>query len=125
MSTAVMPKISAHEVEVNGSLGADGIVRTPGSVHDRRMVRRRGSRQQGKALEFLGHSVEYLVDSRLFTTDEVVAKNDREAVQILMRASREVFAECPEVITVGRRMKRMYWRVIKDVFGYDRRKMEG
>ena len=123
MSTAVMPKISAQE-EGKGFLGADGIVRTPGGVHDRRMVRRRGSREQGKALEFLGHSVEYLVDSRLFTKDEAVARNDREAVQILMRASREVFAECPEVITVGRRVKRAYWRMVSRVFGYDRRRRE-
>ncbi len=124
MSTAVMPKISAHEGEASGVLGADGMVRTPGGVHDRRMVRRRGSREQGKALEFLGHSVEYLVDSRLFTKDEVVARNDREAVQILMRASREVFAECPEVVTISRRMKRTYWCMVKNLFGYDRRKGE-
>ena len=88
------------------------------------MIRRRGSREQGRALEFLGHSVEYLVDSRLVTKDEVVARNDREAVQILMRASREVFAECPEVISVGRRLKRTYWCVVKNLFGYDRRKSE-
>ncbi len=124
MTTAVMPKIGTREdepMEVLQDRAEAGVIRTPGGVHDRRMVRRRGNMEQGKALELLGHSVEYLVDSRLFTKDEVEARNDREAVQILMRLSRAVFAECPEVISVRRRLTRWYWRTVRSATGYDRR----
>lgn len=67
-------------------------------------VRRRASRSQGQALETLGHAVEYLVDSRLFTMDQSAAASDAAAAQLLMRASRAVFAECPEVISIQRRL---------------------
>ena len=77
----------------------------PGEV----TVRRRGSVQQGQALETLGHAVEYLVDSRLFALGEAAeqeARNSQDAVQILMRASRGVFLECPEVVPLRRRIGR-------------------
>lgn len=69
-------------------------------------VRRRGSVDQGRALESLGHAVEYLVDSRLFQTGDVNQRSEQEAVQILMRMSRAVFAECPEVISIQTRLRR-------------------
>ena len=69
-----------------------------------RMVRRRGNLEQGRALEMLGHAVEYLADSQLFLTDEAGVRHSREAVQILMRCSLAVFLECPEVIPVSRRL---------------------
>ena len=120
MATATLPKLGMHP-EDNALISVDGIVRNTGADNDRRMVRRRGNMVQGKALEMLGHSVEYLVDSRLFAKDEAEAQNDREAVQILMRCSRAVFAECPEVISVKRRLVRWYWRTIRSSIGYDRR----
>lgn len=70
------------------------------------LVRRRGDREQGRALEALGHAVEYLVDSRMFLIGESNREADAEAVQILMRASRSVFESCPEVVPVGRRFRR-------------------
>ncbi len=69
-------------------------------------VRRRGSREQGRALEMLGHAVEYLVDSRLFRRADDDLRADEEAVQILMRLSRVVFAECPEVVSLRRQIGR-------------------
>ncbi len=71
-----------------------------------RAVRRRGNLEQGRALETLGHAVEYLTDSQLFLTDEAGARHSQEAVQILMRCSRAVFMECPEVVPVRRRLSR-------------------
>lgn len=73
-----------------------------------RVVRRRGSLQQGQALETLGHAVEYLVDSRMFLVELGAGdqKQDQEAVQILMRLSRAVFQECPEIVPIRRRMSR-------------------
>ncbi len=120
MSTAVLPTVAAHEGLIEAER-VDAVVRTPGGVNDRRVVRRRGTQEQGRALELLGHSIEYLVDSRLFTADETEARNDREAVQLLMRMSRGVFAECAEVISMERRMKRGFWKMLKRVSGHDRR----
>jgi hypothetical protein len=68
-------------------------------------IRRRGSLEQGRALETLGHAVEYLIDSRLFDGADHNQRDEHEAVQILMRLSRAVFAECPQVISVGRRLR--------------------
>jgi hypothetical protein len=72
-----------------------------------RPVRRRGSLQQGRALESLGHAVEYLVDSRMFLIDQTNPKADQEALGILMRLSREVFMECPEVVTLWTKVERL------------------
>lgn len=69
-------------------------------------VRRRGTLAQGQALETLGHAVEYLIDSGMFHQDAIDTRANQEAVQILMRLSRLVFAECPEVIPVRRRFAR-------------------
>jgi hypothetical protein len=71
-------------------------------------VRRRGTLEQGRALEALGHAVQYLVDSQLFGTGETNLRGDHEAVQILMRMSRAVFAECPEVVSLRRRVGRWF-----------------
>ncbi len=68
-------------------------------------VPRRGTLQQGKALEILGHALDYLVDSRMFLVDEPATAADREAVQILAGLSRAVFAECAEVRSLRRRWR--------------------
>ena len=78
---------------------------TPNFAQPAPAPRRRASPSQGRALEALGHAVEYLVDSRLFTLDESAAASDAAAAQLLMRASRAVFAECPEVISLQRRLR--------------------
>lgn len=99
MSVVVMPSRS----QVSDALSA-----TPRQAPERvsgGAVTRRGTVEQGRALEVLGHAVEYLVDSRLFTLDEGTLKSDGEAVQIMMRLSRAVFAECPQVISGRRPLK--------------------
>ncbi len=73
-----------------------------------RLVRRRANQQQGRALEILGHAVEYLADSRLFLPEEEAysSRNNQDAMQLLMRMSRAVFSECREVVTLWERMGR-------------------
>ena len=56
---------------------------------------------QGQSLEMLGHAIEYLVDSRMHRDCGLSSLADSEAQQILMRLSREVFAECAEVAASG------------------------
>jgi hypothetical protein len=70
-----------------------------------RIVRRRPDRQQGQALEILGHALEYLVDSRMYLSKEPKTRADAEAIHILSRCSREVFATCPEVVSLRQRVK--------------------
>lgn len=67
-------------------------------------VRRRANLQQGRALENIGHAIEYLVDSRLFITSGLDDRAEHQAIQILMRASRAVFAECAEVLPLRRQL---------------------
>jgi hypothetical protein len=76
------------------------------AVESLQPIKRRGSLEQGRALETLGHAVEYLVDSRLFHAGCHNQTDEQEAIQILMRMSRAVFSECPEVVTLGRRLGR-------------------
>ncbi len=75
---------------------------------ENRVSRRRASFDQGRALETLGHAVEYLVDSGLFVTEEngQAAKARQEAIQILMQMSRLVFSECREVVSLWERLGR-------------------
>ena len=40
----------------------------------------------------------------MFLRDERNQRDEDEAIQILMRLSRAVFAECPEVVPVRRRL---------------------
>ena len=119
MSTALLPQVSTEETGLKRSPTME---RTPGGPNDRRVIRRRGSPAQGQALEVLGHAIEYLVDSRLFSSNRREAEDDREAAQILMVLSRAVFEECPEVISVRRQLKRMGWKMVRRVTGYDRRR---
>lgn len=70
------------------------------------VLRRRANMEQGKALEILGHAIEYLADSRMFLYQETSTPGDGEAIHILMRLSRNVFAQCDEVVPAGRRLRR-------------------
>jgi hypothetical protein len=77
-------------------------------------TRRRGSPAQGLALESLGHAVEYLVDSRMFLLGEHNRAAESEAVQILMRMSRQVFAECPVVEPAFSGLRRFWTKYFAD-----------
>ncbi len=61
-------------------------------------ISRRPGREQGLALEQLGHAVEYLIDSRMFLTGIAYTRAEEQALQILMAASREVFEGCPAIV---------------------------
>jgi hypothetical protein len=74
--------------------------------------------QTGRALESLGHAVEYLVDSRLFLVDEPATRADSEALHLLMRLSREVFEERKErkeLISSDRRLRLREWITSRSV----------
>lgn len=75
------------------------------AVAPKPVVRRRCNEHQGRALEKLGHAIEYLVDSRMVLIDEPATRTDAEALDILMRLSRCVFSECAEIVPVRQRFK--------------------
>lgn len=65
-------------------------------------ARRRTTPQQGRALEMLGHAIEYLVDSRLPEGGPTAA--DNRALRILMACSRDVFEESVAVVPMHQRI---------------------
>jgi hypothetical protein len=71
----------------------------------RELIRRRATEQQGRALERLGHAIDYMVDSQLYLNPDATPKDEAEAIQILMRLNREVFAECAEVVSLRQGLK--------------------
>jgi hypothetical protein len=77
--------------------------RTSVRQHSRR---RQITHQAGRALEILGHAIEYLADEFVeqgcsFSAD----KGQLDAVQLLMALNRQVYFECPEVPSLGERFR--------------------
>ena len=72
----------------------------PSTRSDSRVIRRRPNMSQGQALEMIGHAIEYVYDSRVYRNNGQLSDSEMQAVQILMRLSREVFQECKEVTPV-------------------------
>ncbi len=79
---------------------ADQTTREPANV-----LRRRPDPQQGRALELLGHAIEYLVDSQLAATQGSTAEADAHAVRILSYRSKKIFLECAETIPMHLQLK--------------------
>jgi hypothetical protein len=76
------------------------------STADRRTNRRRRiGTQAGRALEILGHAIEYLSDEYVNEHGAAFsARNEKvEAMQLLMALNRQVYFECPYVPTFGER----------------------
>jgi hypothetical protein len=85
--------------------------------------RRQISPQSGKALEVLGHAIEYLADEfalRGLSTSAPSEDPQVRAMQILMAANRTVYYECPIVPTLverfrgawNRRTQHKLWKVL-------------
>lgn len=70
-----------------------------------RAVIRRPSPTQGRALEILGHAIEYLMDSYILFASQDGGPGDQKAIEILKRLSLEVFNECPEVVPFRIRLR--------------------
>jgi hypothetical protein len=74
--------------------------------HARPNRRRRITRQAGRALEILGHAIEYLTDEFIHSGAQMSpGKGELEAVQLLMALNRQVYFDCPEMITVVDRLR--------------------
>ena len=70
--------------------------------------RRRVSPQAGRALEILGHAIDYLIDEHIERGGQFRQSDPEfEAVQLLMAANRAIYFDCPEIPTLGERCLRV------------------
>lgn len=68
------------------------------------MRARRISPKAGRALEILGHAIEYLSDEYVEHANELRAGDPQvAAIQLLMRLNREIYFACPVVPTIRER----------------------
>jgi hypothetical protein len=68
--------------------------------------RRRISPEAGRALEILGHAIEYLADEYVHSVGTFSASDPEvEAIQLLMALNRQIYFECPAVPTWGERLR--------------------
>jgi hypothetical protein len=67
--------------------------------------RRRIDRNAGRALELLGHAIEYLTDEFVYEgCSQASLDSQLEAIQLLMALNRQIYLECPEVKSIGSRI---------------------
>lgn len=72
----------------------------------RASIHRRITPQAGHALEILGHAIDYLADEYVHEGGSFSAGDPQvEAIQILMSLNRQVYFACPEVPTLGQRIR--------------------
>ena len=68
--------------------------------------RRSISPSAGRALEMLGHAIEYLADEYVYRGKTFCADDPEvQAVQLLMALNREIYLECPIVPTFLERVR--------------------
>jgi hypothetical protein len=71
--------------------------------------RRHISPQAGRALERLGHAIEYLTDEFMREGISFSSRREQlEAVHMLMALNRQVYFECPEVPSFGERCRALF-----------------
>ena len=79
---------------------------TAAQVERSRVRRRRISSEAGHALEKLGHAIEYLADEFIHAGGSLAADDAQvEAVQLLMGINRQIYLACPEVPSLGERLR--------------------
>lgn len=68
--------------------------------------RRRISQEAGRALEILGHAIDYLTDEYVYACGTLNARDARlQAIQLLVAVNRQIYFECPEVPSLVERCR--------------------
>lgn len=80
---------------------------SPDRALSARSNRRRSiDRASGRALEILGHAIEYLTDELVHSGNSVNASDPQiEAIQLLMSVNRQIYLQSPEVKPFGERCR--------------------
>jgi len=111
-----MPMRASNEnlISVSASTG-QSFTRASGpvlvSASSRPSRRRRLTPDAGRAIEMLGHAIEYLADEftlECMTTRRPVAAGTHpqmKAIELLMARNREIYFSCPELPTFGERLR--------------------
>ena len=72
---------------------------------------RRITPEAGHALEKLGHAIEYLSDEFVHSGSDLSDRNPQiEAMQLLMALNRQVYFSCPEIPSLGDRVRAFVYR---------------
>jgi hypothetical protein len=93
----------------------------PGAMVPMRRVRRM-SRENGRAIEMLGHAIDYLADEFALECMSVgerrnTGPNPRmAAIELLMASNREIYLTCPAVPSLSERFS----RTIRSLFRFER-----
>jgi hypothetical protein len=87
--------------------GIDCMAQTLSAVSIRR---RRIAPEAGRALEILGHAIDYLADEYIHRGGAITDHDPAfEAMQLLMERNREIYFSCPEVPRLRERFD-SWWR---------------
>jgi hypothetical protein len=75
---------------------------------------RRITPQAGRALEILGHAIDYLIDEWVLAEGENLSPHSprTEAIYLLMRLNREIYDSCPPVFTITERLESALLRLL-------------
>jgi hypothetical protein len=69
---------------------------------------RRINPEAGRALEILGHAIEYLADEYVYKGKSFSASDPQvRAIQLLMALSRQIYFECPVVPTLAEQLRKL------------------
>jgi hypothetical protein len=82
-------------------------IRPVSSVSSAPLRSRRITPQAGRALEILGHAIDYLIDEWVLAEGANLSPNgpQAEAIYLLMRSNREIYDCCPPVFTIAERLE--------------------
>lgn len=73
------------------------------------VVRRRMSPESGRAIERLGHAIEYLTDEFVHDGCDGGFEDPRvDAIKLLMSLNRQVYSECPIIPTFAQRLAKLF-----------------
>ena len=95
-----------------GSILSSDLSATEARVERKRHI----DRQAGRALEILGHAIEYLADEFVHEGGSCSARNPRlQAIQLMMARNREIYFACPEIPTFAERWRAFFHRAAKPI----------
>ena len=107
-------RIETMATSITNCLFAPAPARPVAKVPVRALHRRRITPQAGRALDILGHAIEYLTDEFVHGNAPITADNAQlQATQMLMACNREVFYGCSEIPSFGERWHALFHRRLK------------
>ena len=64
-------------------------------------------------MEILGHAIEYLTDEFVHEGSSLTTGNPQvQAIQLLMALNRQVYLDCPPVLTLSERCRALFRQIV-------------